>query len=47
LTHDSQPEAAAKLLKALVEAGLPVADFRKLDANLEQAYLRAGIRQVD
>jgi ABC-2 type transport system ATP-binding protein len=47
VTHDADSAAAAALLRDLVTSGLPVADFRKLDANLEQVYLRTGIRQVD
>jgi ABC-2 type transport system ATP-binding protein len=43
--HDDQ--AAADLLARLLEAGLPVASFAPLDHDLEQAYLRTGIRQVD
>jgi len=38
---------AAELLGVLVEAGLPVAEFRMLSPDLEQAYLRTGIGQVD
>ena len=40
-------EAAAALLKKLVAAGFPIAEFRVLAPDLEQAYLRTGIRQVD
>lgn len=40
-------EAAADVLRQLIEAGLPVAEFRPLQADLEQAYLRSGIAQVD
>jgi ABC-2 type transport system ATP-binding protein len=47
ILHPAEPSSAAALLRALVTSGLPVTDFRKLDADLEQAYLRAGIRQVD
>lgn len=39
--------AAAEVLKKLIAAGLPVAEFRPLQADLEQAYLRSGIAQVD
>ncbi len=42
-----QRAIAAELLRSLVAAGLPVADFRALGHDLEEAYLRAGIRQVD
>ena len=44
---DGQRSTAAELLRSLVAAGLPVADFRALGHDLEEAYLRAGIRQVD
>jgi ABC-2 type transport system ATP-binding protein len=38
---------AAELLRRLVGQNLPVAGFRINNAGLEEAYLRAGIRQVD
>lgn len=38
---------AAVLLADLVARGLPVASFAAQQANIEEAYLRAGIRQVD
>jgi ABC-2 type transport system ATP-binding protein len=38
---------AAALLRQIIAAGLPVADFRALEVDLEQAYLRSGIQQVD
>ena len=41
------PEEAAKLLAELVARGLPVASFAAQPFDLEQAYLRAGVRQVD
>ncbi|HUN81392.1 MAG TPA: ABC transporter ATP-binding protein [Phycisphaerae bacterium] len=43
--HDD--EAAANLLARLLQAGLPVARFGPVDHDLEQAYLRTGIKQVD
>lgn len=48
-TVDVPPErgAAADLLRQLLAAGLPVAEFRALEPSLEQAYLRAGVGQVD
>lgn len=39
--------AAADLLGRLVARGLPVARFAPIDHDLEEAYLRTGIRQVD
>ncbi len=47
LEYDSDQQAAARLLRELIAAGLPVAEFRALEPDLEQAYLRTGIRQVD
>ena len=43
--HDDQ--AAADLLQALIQHGLPIAGFAPVAHDLEQAYLRTGIRQVD
>jgi len=47
LEYASDRQAAAELLRKLVAAGLPVAEFHPLGPDLEQAYLRTGIRQVD
>jgi ABC-2 type transport system ATP-binding protein len=41
------PDDAARLLKELLARGLPVASFTPEPVDLEQAYLRAGVRQVD
>ena len=38
---------AAKLLAELMARGLPVAEFSAEPVDLEQAYLKSGIRQVD
>lgn len=38
---------AAELLARLMKEGLPVASFSPVEHDLEQAYLRTGIRQVD
>lgn len=38
---------AAALLKQLVEADLPIISFDVVRASLEEAYLRAGVKQVD
>jgi len=43
--HDDT--AAADLLARLMRAGLTVASFSPTDHDLEQAYLRTGIKQVD
>lgn len=47
LEFDSDRAAAALLLRKLMELALPVAGFHAQQAGLEEAYLRAGIRQVD
>lgn len=47
LEHDRGRAPAAALLRALLAAGLPVAEFTPLEPDLEQAYLRSGIEQVD
>jgi len=47
LEYAADKGAAADLLKGLISAGLPVAEFQPVRPDLEQAYLRAGIRQVD
>jgi ABC-2 type transport system ATP-binding protein len=43
--HD--PESAATLLGDLVRRGLPIASFAPQAMDLEEAYLRTGIRQVE
>ncbi len=47
LEADRDREAAVKLLAELLKRGLPVCEFRALQPDLEQAYLRSGIAQVD
>ncbi|MGD8450256.1 MAG: ABC transporter ATP-binding protein [Phycisphaerae bacterium] len=47
LEYDEGRAAAARLLAALLTAGLPVAEFGPERPDLEQAYLRSGIKQVD
>jgi len=44
---EHEDQAAADLLSALLEKGLPIASFAPIAHDLEQAYLRTGIRQVD
>ncbi|MFO0974684.1 MAG: ABC transporter ATP-binding protein [Phycisphaerae bacterium] len=44
--HDGE-SAAAELLRELIAAGMSVSSFGPLQSGLEEAYLRAGIRQVD
>ena len=43
----SAPDDAARLLAGLISRGLPVASFSPEPLDLEQAYLRSGVRQVD
>lgn len=43
----STREAAARLLAGLIERKVPVASFAPVKADLEQAYLRTGLQQVD
>jgi hypothetical protein len=43
----NQRDAAAGLLADLIRRGLPVASFAPNAVDLEEAYLRVGIQQVD
>jgi ABC-2 type transport system ATP-binding protein len=43
----SSPDDAAAALAWLVARQIPISSFSPVAANLEEAYLRAGIRQVD
>ncbi|MEK6644120.1 MAG: ABC transporter ATP-binding protein [Planctomycetota bacterium] len=45
--YEHDDEAAAAILSKLLAAGLPIARFAPVDHDLEQAYLRTGIKQVD
>lgn len=47
LEYLSDREKAAELLRGLIQAGLPVAEFHAMRPDLEQAYLSTGIAQVD
>ena len=47
LEYGREREQAARLLAELVGRGLPVAAFSPQAMDLEEAYLRAGIRQVE
>jgi len=47
LEYTNTREAAAELLADLVARRVPVASFAPNAADLEEAYLRTGIRQVD
>jgi ABC-2 type transport system ATP-binding protein len=47
LEYSSQTEDAARLLAELVARRIPVASFGPLRPDLEEAYLRTGIEQVD
>jgi ABC-2 type transport system ATP-binding protein len=43
----SDDDAAQDLLTRLIALGLPVCSFMPMQVNLEEAYLREGIRQVE
>lgn len=45
--YHADEEAAGQLLAELVRQGLPVCAFTPLSVDLEEAYLRQGIAQVD
>lgn len=45
--YERDRTAAAELLRRLLALGLPVAEYRALEPDLEEAYLRSGIKQVD
>jgi ABC-2 type transport system ATP-binding protein len=47
LAYSRRREDAARLLAELVAARLPIASFTANAPDLEEAYLRTGIRQVD
>ncbi|HEY7086926.1 MAG TPA: ABC transporter ATP-binding protein [Tepidisphaeraceae bacterium] len=47
LEYSADRKHAAELLAALMERRLPIASFTANAPDLEEAYLRAGIRQVD
>lgn len=47
LEYETQRAAAAQLLQQLLARGLPIAEFAAHKPDLEQAYLRSGIAQVD
>ncbi len=47
LEYGSRNDEAAELLARLVGLGLPVASFVAHTPDLEEAYMRTGIRQVD
>jgi len=44
---DADEEEAAKLLRDLVQTGMPIVAFRPIETTLEDAYLKAGVKQVD
>ena len=47
IEYDSEPDAAAQLLRQLIKEDLPIASFTPNAPGLEEAYLRSGIKQVD
>jgi len=44
---DDNDQAAAALLKQLIDRNIAVASFGVVDTSLEQVYLDAGVKQVD
>ena len=47
LEYSSDRALAASLLRELIRQGVPVSAFHANQAGLEEAYLKAGIKQVD
>ncbi len=47
LEYDDGPQHAAGLLKTLVANGVPIASFTVVGDDLEEMYLRSGVKQVD
>lgn len=47
LGYPAGEEHAADLLKQLIERDIPVSGFAVTAANLEEAYLKTGVKQVD
>lgn len=47
LTYRSDRESAAELLAELIRLDLPVASFVENRADLEEVYLKSGVKQVD
>lgn len=47
LGYHAGNEFAAQLLSELIRREIPVCGFSEVEANLEQAYLNTGVRQVD
>lgn len=47
LEYSADRKQAARLLAELIARGIPVASFMPHAPDLEEAYLRAGVRQVD
>ena len=45
--YHGDPQEAARLLKELIEEGVPVVSFAPQRTTLEHAYLKSGIKQVD
>jgi ABC-2 type transport system ATP-binding protein len=45
--YHAEEALAVDLLKQLVSADLPIVSFSVIKASLEEAYLRAGVKQVD
>ena len=46
-TYDADEQAAGALLRKLITENIPVLSFDVVKTSLEDAYLRAGVKQVD
>ncbi len=45
--YHADEREAARLLRRLIEQGVPVVSFQRVKESLEEAYLKAGLKQVD
>jgi ABC-2 type transport system ATP-binding protein len=46
-TYDAGEEAVAALVSNIASRGIPIVSFTIIKTSLEDAYLRAGVKQVD
>jgi ABC-2 type transport system ATP-binding protein len=46
-TYDADEQAVAGLVAQVAQRGIPIVTFRVIKTSLEDAYLRAGVKQVD
>jgi hypothetical protein len=47
LEYSNDDHEAARLLRALIERGVPVTSFAPARESLEDVYLKTGVKQVD